>query len=523
MNKDRLTDLIEQWIDGVITAENLNELKAELRSNHDSLEYYVDLAQIHSLLKQGQSSQLPASNVVPMERIIHRQKRRNIRMALVAAAAVIVLSLLTMRLFFVEDVTRPEITFESSPGTQLSLTHREAGDAPRGAVVAVGSRLQISQGAVELTFASGVKSIVMAPADLTLHDHDDLYLNQGKAWFHVPPAAVGFKVTTKDLKIIDLGTQFGVLADSNHHDEVHVFKGKVEVTALHVRKESTTLIAGEARRIDPVGRLIDIPSETNRFVSKLPNSLPYLHWSFDQLDNNQLTVEGSHPDRYGLRSTLISPKEGARLEPGVSGDALSLDGNGSYVLTNWAGLEGGRPRTVSFWMQLPAQGLDKDRCSIVGWGDTSTDFARWQVMVKKMQRHREDSKMQLAFGDGHQKGSHDVKMSLEYGQWHHVVISYSGKPNDAGYYQEEVYIDGEPVAVEIVEGRKEPVDTSIITKGAKPLSIGVTLRRRTQKRHFFQGLIDELYIYEGYMSENQVKSLIEDQGGKHSRNPSLQK
>ncbi len=82
---------------------------------------------------------------------------------------------------------------------------------------------------MELEFASGVRGIVRGPADLTLQREDLLDLANGTAWFEVPADAVGFKVNTPDLILTDLGTEFGIISESNFLDEVHVFDGKVEV------------------------------------------------------------------------------------------------------------------------------------------------------------------------------------------------------------------------------------------------------------------------------------------------------
>jgi hypothetical protein len=45
------------------------------------------------------------------------------------------------------------------------------------------------------------------------------------------------------------------------------------------------------------------------------------------------------------------------------------------------------------------------------------------------------------------------------------------------------------------------------SKGSKPLSLGVTLRGK-ESRHYLRGQLDELYIFDGYMTESQIKQLI---------------
>jgi len=60
------------------------------------------------------------------------------------------------------------LVFTTAPGTQFTLVHGGSDNAPEGMALVKGSQLQLTQGTVELTFGSGVKSIVTAPALLGL-------------------------------------------------------------------------------------------------------------------------------------------------------------------------------------------------------------------------------------------------------------------------------------------------------------------------------------------------------------------
>jgi len=493
--------LIEQWLDQTISEQDLTLLKAELLSNRSALECYVNMAEMHSMLEQSQASAQPLqpSNVVPMERILRRQKRRISRVALAAAAAVLVLGLITMRLFFIDPTEHsPTLVFETAPGTQFTLTHNGDDDAPKGRVLANGSRLQLSQGTVELTFSSGVKSIIIAPADLTLHDDDKLYLNQGTAWFHVPTQAVGFNVITKDLDIVDLGTEFGVFAKLKNHDEVHVIQGRVQVTANHVRKESIQLTAGQARRVDPIGRLAVIEVKPDAFLTTLPKSLPYFHWSFDQEDGFQ--VVGTHPASVDL---ITHPHADPQFTEGKRGSALALNGTGQYLETDWEGFSGNRPRTVSFWLKIPEEGNYRDHPGIVGWGNRTLHNTMWKITLDN--RGGDNSAyIRLSWGGRWITAREPVSPN----QWQHVTITSGGKLNANGLPQAEIYINGN--MVKTIPGGQTLVDfqkpqTSTVTLNAVPLIIGGDLYPTPKKRHTFHGEIDELTIFDGHMTAEEVK------------------
>ena len=422
-----------------------------------------------------------------------------------AAAAIVLVSLLSLQLFFVDQPAR-SLAFETSPSTIFELTHIEQENPPSGMILHVGSRLQLEQGAVELTFDSGVKSIVLAPADMTLHDDDKLFLNKGTAWFHVPEGAEGFQVTTQNLDIVDLGTEFGVITNANDRDQVHVLKGKVAVTSVRYSDETAQLTAGQARSYDPVGSLEETQCDPEAFLVSLPESLPYIHWSFDSLEDGTLSVDGTHPVTHDLVSIVNAPNGGARLIPGKFGQAISLNGKGGHVTTNWSGFEGDRPRTVSFWLKLPKTGIGPKSAGILGWGDPSHTFAKWSMTVR--QPNQEVNQAQLVLNKG--AGPIIVKHPLKLGKWHHIAVSYSGKPDSKGQHLEQVYIDGQLVKLKASGAlNSTPIDTSIIAKNSQPLSLGMPIRAEGLEMHYLNGRLDELYIFDGYMTQSQIRQLAQ--------------
>ncbi len=76
-----------------------------------------------------------------------------------------------------------------------------------------------------------MKALVEGPAEFILKSKDRVDLKYGTAWFQVPEGAQGFTVSTQNMEVVDLGTEFGVLIreEEGHRDQVHVIKGLVEV------------------------------------------------------------------------------------------------------------------------------------------------------------------------------------------------------------------------------------------------------------------------------------------------------
>lgn len=93
-------------------------------------------------------------------------------------------------------------------------------------------------------------------------------------------------------------------------------------------------------------------------------------------------------------------------------------------------------------------------------------------------------------------------------QWQHITITSDGKLSANGMPQAEIYINGE--AVTTVPGAQGERDfkapqTSTITAESVPLIIGSDLYADPNKRNFFKGEIDELTIFDGHMTAEQVK------------------
>lgn len=508
MTRVELESRIQDLFEGALADDQWPELRAELLESEEARDIYYSYAQIHTLLAEkahGAHSLTLKTPVIPMEDVLAGQRRKSLRYAALSAAAVVVIGLILMRMFFTEP--KPAgLAITLSPGSEFTLTDGVGHDAAGEMSMVKGSRLQISQGAVELTFGSGVKSIVTAPADLTMHDDDVLFLNQGTAWFHVPAQAVGFQVITRDLDIVDLGTEFGVQSSPENHDEIHVITGKVAVTARHVRMETATLIAGEARRIDPVGRLVTIPTESSAFVKSLPKSLPYMHWSFDEVHDGGFAADGNHARLpFGKGSPREKPASSMQVD-GRFGKAVLFDGQaGEEILTRWPGISGSRPRTVACWIKATRDAPQQEVDNIIVWGLNNVDHFGWNTKWKLMV---DPYRLQVS---GYQGRKTSTTAVITDGQWHHIACTHrldaSGKP------QVKFYVDGILAESQWISPYASGIEsTRTITNdpASDPVLFGADLFTPGHGyRNHFRGQLDEVYIFEGVLSESAIKTLAE--------------
>lgn len=91
---------------------------------------------------------------------------------------------------------------------------------------------ELIKGSATVTFESGAELKLIAPARIELIDENASRLRSGKVVADVPTEAIGFTVDVPGMKVIDLGTSFGVSVAEQGDSQVHVFVGKVEAATL---------------------------------------------------------------------------------------------------------------------------------------------------------------------------------------------------------------------------------------------------------------------------------------------------
>jgi len=118
-------------------------------------------------------------------------------------------------------------------------------------IVRPGTRLNALTGRFLLRLDSGAVAACTAPVDLEVVDGWELFVHRGDVCVQVPQQARGFRVNTEAVKVVDLGTLFGVRVDDEGRAEVHVLEGRVQSTTRFGSQDLTT---GFAQKVDNSGR-----------------------------------------------------------------------------------------------------------------------------------------------------------------------------------------------------------------------------------------------------------------------------
>lgn len=540
-----LDRLIFALFDEAITPQNHRLLQDALLASKPARDRYLELCALHNLLElvgqapmvvtmprplsvKGRENQpLPRrpfhakARPLPAKRSHARQTRRGMRRVtsrvvgkvirnrpLLATAAVLVLVVIFLGWKLVP--TQPMAKLAYSRGSEFTISHpKDFKKKPNENSLDPGTSIELTQGTVGLTFSSGVRGVFQAPETITLTDEQHLTVKRGTAWFHVPPKAVGFEVLTPELKIVDLGTEFGVVSRPDGADEIHVLSGKVETTVRSGMTARETLVAGESRVVSPGGGLAKIDTKQDLFLTEIPATLPYLHWSFDETDLNRLATDGSHPAAGHVANKVVATHGGPVFAsvPGKFGQALSSLGKNGYLESDWSGIGGSAPRTVACWIKLPpGQNLYHP---LVGWGDRG----KIRSFFSYLKTQPGGTIAAVSCDTFWLEGS----IPVDDNQWHHHAVVYTGRAMPGGDPEIFCYVDGNLDRMTRYDlGQRTTRDpsgniiVSTITNGpgAVPLNLFTNMGsdRKTPGTAIILA-IDELYVFQSALSAPQIANL----------------
>ncbi|MCC7476645.1 MAG: FecR domain-containing protein [Pirellulales bacterium] len=300
--ESELALLIDAVCDGTISSAQMERLDAVLRADQTAREYYNNVLFLHGELYSQHASGFEAESLAEamlgIQHVELAAERREgigkasrgssqwknwlaISIALLGVAAVS--SWVTGSFFSVGGQVA------SSGGSPLPSDLREAGvarvtatrncswdagtAADFGERLVRGQQLKLTTGLVEITFDDGAVVVLEGPATFDVESPGKAQLREGRLAAVVPERARGFEVLTSRLNVVDLGTEFGVMADTAGATEVHVFNGLVKAHLLDDAGKNVRTVelnTAEAARIEPAAAVVArIPARDDEFVRTL--------------------------------------------------------------------------------------------------------------------------------------------------------------------------------------------------------------------------------------------------------------
>ncbi len=506
MRRDELEQNIQAAFDGSLAEDETLALYEALRDDADARRCYIEFA----TLEQGLAYRLQPGHSQGVRRALTevprlQQQKKILKWSFMSAAAMLVaVALVASAVRLSGGRTFADIA--AAPGTIFRIIDPSGQEADLEA----GASVFVEQGTVELDYASGSRAIVQGPAQFTLVSPREFELLSGTGFFHIARDDHGFAVTTSELTVTDLGTRFGVRSHPAPGHEIHVIGGRVGAVARGNADSFAILEAGEARRVTETGRLQAIIPEGDAFLSNLPDGLVDIRFSFDDVVGPSVIAEGSLADLIDVRATYVSgggiPAE-PTLVPGRFGQAIALRGDGDHVTTTWEGIGGTAPRSVSVWFKLPRDADLTSLPALVGWGDPNTYAGKWKVLLAE---EPPGSPIVARVSIGSEAS--DGLTPVEDGGWHHLVAVYPGVPTVGAGGPIKIYLDGVRETTTAQRFDQHPggalfPETRTRGRAARPLRIGLSVESRSGS---FPGLIDEVRVYAGALSEAEVTRLFHE-------------
>lgn len=509
-----LNELCGALIDGTLNDAQRTRLTGLLRNSEAARRYYVRaLSQSASLHSYAAEIHADAPDARGGRRLSFPSW---IGAALAVAAALVVGFVLWNRGGSADREnrsSRPEFVARLT-GAKATAWGRDREALRPGAYLRRGQRLELRSGLAEITFDSGARLVLEGAASLDINSAWDATLRGGTLKASVPPEAIGFRVSNAFVDVLDLGTEFTMIADPKRGAEVLVNKGEVEAAPRAGGDTETILLREtEARRFAESGvsdvsdrerklRLFTAPLALERFTP----ALNYAHWSFDGREA-ALRVDGPLASSGASDLSVLGAEQGSltRVES-AHGEALRFDGE-RYARASFPGITGSQPRTIAFWVRVPEDAPPIDTW-MIAWGTSLPKLGYRPVHIGWNRRPAEGAlgALRTDFGGGHAIAS----TSLRDGKWHHVAVYFAPGDDPDSPVQVKQYVDGRLESSTVAPGAVRAPAGAADATVADAVFLGYRLTGHKQEGRRFRGDLDELFIADRALQPNEIVALMKD-------------
>jgi len=522
-----LNELCNAAVEGTQTAEQRETLSQWLRSSAEAREFYVRAMGLSaSLFSYAGEMQADAPGPVPARPAGAPLRLVRWLAPLAAIAAVLAVSV------WVGHRTKPKTgTAKATTSDEFvaQLTGAKGCRWADAATPASGDhlhkkqRLNLAEGFAEITFDSGAQVILEGPARLDINSAWDATLYSGTLKATVPPEAVGFRVAGPAVEVVDLGTEFSMIADGGGTTDVLVLKGSVEAAPQNAADQQTVLLREkESCRFDESGTSavsdsdekfarFGQPEPLNRFAP--PTRL--VHWSFDETAGRTVKAVafGARPGSYDARLESVSDDAAASQHPaGRRERALRFDGK-LFAKAAFPGISDNSPRTIAFWVKVPKDAPLSNAYAMVAWRAQSTQVGPKSVHVGWNRNPLEGTVgvLRTDYGAGFALGA----TPLRDGRWHHVAIVYVPGPESGAPVQVKQYVDGrfEGEGKPSPPGRRSAPATTASEDGASAIDsiwLGCRLGISGPRKERFSGEMDELFIADRALGPREIVRIMRE-------------
>ena len=299
---EQLNAWLIQMAQGEISPEDRDRLEQQMVSDPEILAYCQDF-----FITCAGLERIMRADGLRQWRIHHRPwiRKHLVGWVCAAAASILIVFLVGMALW-------PQNKGDSGPTAQLidsyALKWSKASHPGEKPLFYGPHSMEILEGFAKFRMGDGAQIILKGPCRFSLEAPNLVQLDEGMLTAHVPWFAKGFEVKTQKARIVDLGTDFGVLAWDDGRAETQVFSGHVDVWTAS-NSEAMHLKTGNQALIDSDGEtqyLSDSQSQAY-YVQHLPHETTACPGK--QLDLADI-IGGGNGFGYGVLDQGINPLTG---------------------------------------------------------------------------------------------------------------------------------------------------------------------------------------------------------------------
>lgn len=535
-NWEELESLLLEWESETLDDAGVVRLRELLKSDPQARQRFVHLQMLDAALHiegdTGLSSRdLESESSNPVQPTTRTDRSTKSKYGWLAAIAAALACLLAGRLAYVEWDRKSDVPIAAAvepTSSGIALVTRVVGvDWGNGDPLVAGDALQpgplrFDHGLVQVEFFCGATVIIEGPAYLDLESAKLARVHSGRLRAQVPPAARGFTIDTSDLKVVDLGTEFGVSV-TPEGASVEVFDGEVE---LHeATGEPRLLAAGQAVAQQAGGDYLDRDSSPERFVdiatmdarqqrqqddryqrwrdwSQSIRQDPRLitYYAFDDESNWNRRLQNSQaPPNTELDGATVGAKRVAGRWPGK--DGLEFKQPGDRVRVQIPGEF--NSLTLACWAKIDS--LDRMFNSLFLTDEYNQGEPHWQILdtgqlyfsVRPAEIGSDGPKDKKVLSD-------PFWLPSMSGKWIHLATTFDVETNEVIHY-----LNGRVLHRETI-----PAEQSLKTTRIGTASIGnwssPTLPDAKFAIRNLNGTIDEFALFNSALSSEEIRSMFEN-------------
>jgi hypothetical protein len=537
MSAGDIPRLIAAWMDGSISREDFATLEQILRSDSEARMQLRREANLDILLREDGSldAELNAWNE-PTATIPHRPSHfRHPSLWAMAAALALLLCLVSFFWGGHHANQTHKLAQQSAEETNtgcailtrsVDAVWEHSDGAKRNGDTLRAGPLHLKSGLAQIEFFSGATLLLEGDAELEIVSALEAVCHHGKARVRVPPPAHGFKLEVPGMKLVDLGTEFGLEVDpQGNRAEVQVFDGEVE--AHPEGSAQVNLKKGEGLQSlnHSLTRLATVKPEDFAGTEKM-DSLSAAHGKARHAAWQDHAETMRHDSRLIAFFPFQPQKEWDRFARNTALPEDSLK-NGGVVGATWAqgrwpmksALEFKRPGdrvrlripgrfhglTFAAWVRV--DGLDRKYNALLLTDRYDPGAPHWQIY--------EDGRLMFSISYPDPAHPDELKSKRnqiyfspvvfnrsETGRWHHIAVTYDSQSGEATQY-----FDGKEISREVspfhIPGRE------IIFGDCELGNWGMPTEKHRFPIRNFNGRMDEFAIFRAALSPGEIKRMYE--------------